>query len=84
MLGGSSIPKSFYYEARESFLAKVDVRVHQVTEEATALVETWDERMREYVRTRKSPLMILGLLGNRNSIYRIFTWTTQSKPTRTK
>ena len=48
-LGGRGTMENPCFDPREYWLLKVDLRVLQVTAEYTALVETYDKRMEEYV-----------------------------------
>jgi len=53
-LGGRDSMRKPLFDPRENFLLKIDRRIEQVATEYSALVETFNNRMEEYVRTKNS------------------------------
>ncbi len=49
-LGGGSMKVTPYFDPREYYLQKLDRRIDQVAKEYSALVETFNSRMEQYVR----------------------------------
>lgn len=47
--GGGSMRYRPYFDPREYFLRQLDRRIDQVAKEYSALIETFDQRMEEYV-----------------------------------
>jgi hypothetical protein len=50
--GGGTMRFSPHFDPREYFLRKLDRRFDQVAKEYSALIETFDQRMEEYVSTQ--------------------------------